>query len=305
MAAVTLAFVAVAARLVARPRRWHVEALGALLALSFATKEATFLHVPIGIAAGLAWFRLRGPGRLRGREIPLRWWLSGAVVFVLVFVILFGDAAGARAPGRARLRRAVALVAARRGRGDRSSGGGARVEQRVRAGPAPERPARAHDRRADERRGAAHRRRSAPARRAGGAAGRPRPTIEVDPNYGSASPWSWYLRGMPAGYPDMAADGYVPRGDVLIVTAGSRAILGPRLRGYEGRPFVMRGRRPPMGTGFTAARLRAVVRAPDAVGAAGGGARVALRAPHRAGVTELPLERPNPSSQRLRFIPWE
>ena len=86
-----------------------------------------------------------------------------------------------------------------------------------------------------------------------GAAGRPRPTIEVDPNYGSASPWSWYLRGMPAGYPDMAADGYVPRGDVMIVTAGSRAILGPRLRGYEGHPFVMRGRRPPMGTGFTAA----------------------------------------------------
>ena len=65
MACVTLALVAVAAQLVARPRRWHVEALGALLALSFATKEATFLHVPIGIVAGLAWWRLRGPARRR------------------------------------------------------------------------------------------------------------------------------------------------------------------------------------------------------------------------------------------------
>ena len=63
MAAVTLAIVAVAARFVAGARRWHVEALGALLALSFATKEATFLHVPIGIVAGLAWWRWRGPAR--------------------------------------------------------------------------------------------------------------------------------------------------------------------------------------------------------------------------------------------------
>ena len=67
MAAVTLAIVAVAARLVARPRRWHLEALGALLALSFATKEATFLHVPIGIVAGAAWWRWRGPAPPRAR----------------------------------------------------------------------------------------------------------------------------------------------------------------------------------------------------------------------------------------------
>ena len=102
------------------------------------------------------------------------------------------------------------------------------------------------------------RRRDARAR----AAGRPRPTIEVDPNYGSASPWSWYLRGLLGGYPDMAADTYVPRGDVLIVTDSSREILGARLRDYTGRPFVLRGRRPPMGTGFTPARPRALVRAP-------------------------------------------
>ena len=95
------------------------------------------------------------------------------------------------------------------------------------------------------------RRRDAQAR----AAGRPRPTIEVDPNFGSASPWSWYLRGLLAGYPDMAADTFAPRGDVLIMTEGSRAILGARLRGYEGRPFVLRFRRPPMGSGFTAGGL--------------------------------------------------
>ena len=90
MACVTLAFVVVAGRLVARPRRWIVEALGALLALSFATKEATFLHVPIGIVAGLAWLRLRGPDRRR-LDTPVVWWLSGTAVFVLVFVILFGQ----------------------------------------------------------------------------------------------------------------------------------------------------------------------------------------------------------------------
>jgi hypothetical protein len=87
------------------------------------------------------------------------------------------------------------------------------------------------------------------------AAGRPRPAIEVDPNYGSASPWSWYLRGLLAGYPDMAADTYVPRGDVLIVTDTSRTLLGARLHDYMGRRFVLRGRRPPMGTGFTAGGL--------------------------------------------------
>ena len=90
MAAVTLALVVVAARLVASPRRWHVEALGGLLALSFATKEATFLHVPIGIVAGFAWWRWRGPARLT-RKVRAAWLLSGAVVFALVFVILFGQ----------------------------------------------------------------------------------------------------------------------------------------------------------------------------------------------------------------------
>ena len=39
--------------------------------------------------------------------------------------------------------------------------------------------------------------------------------------------------------------------DVLIVTEGSRRLLAGRLRDYRGRPFVMRSRRPPMGTGFT------------------------------------------------------
>ena len=87
------------------------------------------------------------------------------------------------------------------------------------------------------------------------AAGRARPTIEVDPNFGSASPWSWYLRGLPAGYPDMAADSFVPRGDVLIVTESSRELLTAQLTDYDGRRFVLRSRRPSMGTGFSAARL--------------------------------------------------
>ena len=51
----------------------------------------------------------------------------------------------------------------------------------------------------------------------------------------------------------MAADTFAPRGDVLIMTEGSRALLDEegRLDDYAGHPFVMRGRRPPMGTGFT------------------------------------------------------
>ena len=95
------------------------------------------------------------------------------------------------------------------------------------------------------------RERDARARSSGG----PRPTIEVDPNFGSASPWSWYLRGLAAAYPDMAADSFGPRGDILIVTEPSREILAGRLSDYDGRPFVMRSRRPPMGTGFSAGGL--------------------------------------------------
>jgi predicted membrane-bound mannosyltransferase len=83
------------------------------------------------------------------------------------------------------------------------------------------------------------------------AAGRTRPTIEVDPNYGSGSPWSWYLRGLHAGYPDMSKDTYVPRGDVLIVADVSHDLLAPRLDDYAGHSFILRGRRPPLGTGFS------------------------------------------------------
>jgi uncharacterized protein (TIGR03663 family) len=347
LACVTLGFVAVAAHLVARPRRWHVEALGALLALSFATKEATFMHVAVGIVAGLAWWRLRGPGRRRlPRDIPRVWWLSGAAVFVLVFVILFGqfgthlsgiwDGAfgGLRywahehtlhrggedwfaylillvayelpllvlgtigavwsirrrhALGTGLTVAAVLTLALYSYAGERFAWllvttllplallaglGFAALWRcgrlRALAVVAPLAAAlvwsdvqvqilHPNDPRelmtvaptdgAVPRIAAALRRRDERAREAG----RARPTIEVDPNYGSASPWSWYLRGLPAGYPDMAADAFVPRGDVLIVTGGSRDLLASRLDGYDGRPFVLRGRRPPMGTGFSAA----------------------------------------------------
>jgi uncharacterized protein (TIGR03663 family) len=368
MACVTLAFVAVAAAFVARPRRWHVEALGALLALSFATKEATFLHVPIGIVAAAVWWRLRGPDRLRPevspttgesvaenvhhvvvfRHTPPVWLLSGAGVFVLVFVILFGqfgthlsgvwDGAfgGLRywahehtlhrggedwfaylillvayelalvvlgtigavwsvrrrhALGTGLTVAAALTLAIYSYAGERFAwllvttliplallgGLGFAVLWRSRRLVAvavtaallavlvysdvqvqvlrPNDPGElmtvAPTYAAVPRIAADLRRRDARAR----AAGRPRPTIEVDPNYGSASPWSWYLRGLRGGYPDMAADTYVPTGDVLIVTETSRALLGERLRGYTGKPFVMRGRRPPMGTGFSVAGL--------------------------------------------------
>ena len=106
----------------------------------------------------------------------------------------------------------------RRARGDRAPGRGAPLEQRARAVLRPNDPRElmtvAPTNAAVPRIAADLRQRDARAR----AAGRARPTIEVDPNYGSASPWSWYLRGLHAGYPDMAADGYIPRGDVLIVT---------------------------------------------------------------------------------------
>jgi len=348
MACITLALVVVAARLVARPRRWHVEALGALLALSFATKEATFLHVPIGIVAGVAWWRWRGRERRRRFEVPVPWLLSGGAVFVLVFVILFGQfgthlsgvwdgAYGglrywAREHGRHRggedwfaylillvayelallvlavigavwaLRRRHALgtgmtvaamltlaiysyagerfawllvttlipLALLAGLGFAALWRSRRLVAVVLTAPLAAalvwsnvqvQILRPNDPRelmtvaptdaVVPRIAASLRRRDAQAR----AAGRPRPTIEVDPNYGSASPWSWYLRGLLGGYPDMAADTHVPRADVLIVTDTSRALLGARLRDYEGRPFVLRGRRPPMGTGFTPAGL--------------------------------------------------
>jgi uncharacterized protein (TIGR03663 family) len=348
LACVTLGFVAVAARLVAHPRRWHVELLGALLALSFATKEATFMHVAVGVAAGLAWWRLRAPGR-RGLAIPPIWWVSGAAVFVLVFVIFFGqfgthlsgvfDGAfgglrywahehtlhrggedwfaylillvGYELPllvlgtigavwsvrrrhafGTGLSVAAVLTLALYSYAGERFAwllvttllalallaGLGFAALWRSRrllavAVTAPLAAAlvwsdvqvqvlRPNDPRelmtvaptdaALPRIAADLRRRDDAAR----AAGRVRPTIEVDPNYGSASPWSWYLRGLPAGYPDMAADTFVPRGDVLIVTESSRELLASRLADYDdGRPFVLRSRRPPMGTGFSPAGL--------------------------------------------------
>jgi uncharacterized protein (TIGR03663 family) len=353
LAAVTLGFVAVAAQLVgssskaAGPRRWHVEALGALLALSFATKEATFLHVPIGIVAALAWLRLRGPQRRR-LETPLTWWLSGGAVFVLVFVILFGqfgthlsgvwDGAfgGLRywahehglhrggedwfaylillvgyelpllvlgtigavwsirrrhALGTGLTVAAVLTLAIYSYAGERFAwllvttllplallgglGFAALWRSRRLAAVAVTAPLalalawsdvqvqilRPNDPgelmtvaptdAAVPLIAARLRRRDVQAR----AAGRARPAIEVDPNYGSGSPWSWYLRGLLAGYPDMAAGTFVPTGDVLIVTESTRARLAGRLGDYDGRPFVLRWRRPRMGAGFSPAGL--------------------------------------------------
>ena len=348
LAAVSLGFVVVAAQLVRGPRRWHVETLGALLALSFATKEATFLHVPIGIVAGLAWLRLH-PARWRAlRDVRPAWWLSGTVVFALVFVILFGQfgthfsgvldgaygglrywahehtlhrggeswfaylilLSGYELPlvvlgaigGVWSLRRRHALgtgllvasvltlaiysyagerfawllvttllpLALLAGlglqvlwHGRRMVAAGVTVvlaialgwsdlhAQILRPNDPRELMTVAPTDAAVPRIARMLRVRDARAR----SSGLPRPTIEVDPNNGSASPWSWYLRELRAGYPDMASPSFKPSAHVLIVTDGARELLGDRLRDYTGTPFVLRTRRPPMGEGFTAARF--------------------------------------------------
>jgi len=346
LAAVTLGFVVTAAQLVRGPRRWHVEALGALLALSFATKEATFMHVPVGIVAGLVWLRLRPAGWRRLREVPRKWWLSGTSVFVAVFVILFGQF-GTYLPGIAEgafgglrywahehtlhrggeswfaylillvgyelallvlgaigaawaLRRRHALgtglvvataltlalysyagerfawllvttllpLALLAGLGFAVLWRGPRVvavgvtallaaalawsdlhAQVLRPNDPRELMTVAPTDAAVPRIAAMLHARDARAL----AAGRARPTIEVDPNNGSASPWSWYLRELRAGYPDMASPSFKPSGDVLIVTDAARDLLGERLREYSGTPFVLRTRRPPMGENFSVA----------------------------------------------------
>lgn len=347
LACVTLGFVAVAAQLVARPRRWHVELLGALLALSFATKEATFLHVPIGIAAGLTWLRVRGPARRR-LATPATWWLSGAAVFVLVFVILFGQfgthlsgvldgaygglrywahehtlhrggedwfaylillagyelplvvlgAIGAvwsirrrHALGAGLTVATVLTLAIYSYAGERFAWllvttllplallGGLGFAALWRAGRGPAiavtaslaavlawsdvqvQIVRPNDPRelmtvaptsaAVPRIAADLHRRDDRAR----SAGLDRPGIEVDTSFGAGSPWSWYLRDLRAGYFDMAAGTFAPRGDVLIVNETTRPLLAERLGAYEGRPFVLRGRRPPLGSGLSLAGL--------------------------------------------------
>jgi uncharacterized protein (TIGR03663 family) len=92
VACITLAMIVVAFRFLERPRRHHPALFGALLALSFATKETTFITLFVGgtfflgALVGRRWrAEILGPLRAVGWEA----WAWGAAAFVAVFTVLF------------------------------------------------------------------------------------------------------------------------------------------------------------------------------------------------------------------------
>jgi uncharacterized protein (TIGR03663 family) len=98
IAAITLGMLVVAARFFDRPHRWHPALLGALTALSFATKETTWITGFVAITflvAVLAWQR-REAGSFRETPVartfaslgwePYAW---GAAAFIGVYTVLF------------------------------------------------------------------------------------------------------------------------------------------------------------------------------------------------------------------------
>jgi uncharacterized protein (TIGR03663 family) len=98
IACITLALLAVAARFFEHPRRHHPALLGALTALSFATKETTFITGFVAVTfflAVLAWQR-RAAGSLRAAPVVrmlarLRWedYAWGVIAFLGVYTVLF------------------------------------------------------------------------------------------------------------------------------------------------------------------------------------------------------------------------
>ncbi len=98
VASITLALLVVAFRFLERPRRHQPALLGALLALSFATKETTFITL---FVAGTFFIVAVGVQRVRAaswRDVPLvrtvasvGWvpWVSALAAFAAVFTILF------------------------------------------------------------------------------------------------------------------------------------------------------------------------------------------------------------------------
>ena len=155
IACITLALLAVTFRFLDRPRRHQPALIGALLALSFATKESTFITVFVAgtflvVALAVQWRRhgLAEAPLLRAiRAVGWEAWVwslaTFAAVFTLLFTVFLTNPAGpvGRPARRARLlarparrgprregvvllprrpvRRGVAGAAARRGRGDR------------------------------------------------------------------------------------------------------------------------------------------------------------------------------------------
>ncbi len=98
IACVTLAMLVVVFRFFDRPRRHHPAAFGALLALSFAIKETTFITVFVAgsfFLVAIAW-EWRAAGSLREAPIVrtllgIRWddWAWGVIVFLGLYTALF------------------------------------------------------------------------------------------------------------------------------------------------------------------------------------------------------------------------
>jgi uncharacterized protein (TIGR03663 family) len=89
VACITLALVVVAFRFLDRPRAHHPALLGALLALSFATKETTFITVFVGGTFFILVLALRRRALAPVRDVGWTAWAWALAAFVAVFTILF------------------------------------------------------------------------------------------------------------------------------------------------------------------------------------------------------------------------
>jgi uncharacterized protein (TIGR03663 family) len=95
-ACITLALIAAVFRFLARPRPWHPSLVLGLLALSFATKETTYITVFIGgtFFAGALALQARRAGMaaplIRAvRSVGRDAWVSGLATFAAVYTLLF------------------------------------------------------------------------------------------------------------------------------------------------------------------------------------------------------------------------
>jgi uncharacterized protein (TIGR03663 family) len=102
LVAANLALLVVLSALLWRPRKWHPAALGLLLAVAFAIKEATFITVGVAVPffvvwLGLAWRRARREGLdLRAhplshavRSVGWEAWVWGLAAFLALYTLLF------------------------------------------------------------------------------------------------------------------------------------------------------------------------------------------------------------------------
>jgi len=90
IAAITLGLLVVVFRFLDRPRAHHPAVIGALLALSFATKETTFITVFVAGTFFLAVLAVRRELVLRPiREVGLDAWGWGVASFLAVFTLMF------------------------------------------------------------------------------------------------------------------------------------------------------------------------------------------------------------------------